>query len=359
METNPVYFYVNSIGPHGFFNIAEECAKENSATRVYLVRGGISESGKFIEEISSSLEKEGLSSQRFLSFYADETEGAYFPDIDVYIFDENRTFFHPSMLDCTHYTVDLGTCADKKMLFHNRFLIRDAMEREKNLLAKAVNFFSAAKSAGEDIERLSGEAVNAEKIERFVSRFIKREFGTVSTFSGKEIFRILISPTAKGMFFPENTLTKMCPKLYCIDDRTGTVSKLLISQIKESAMLCGFDVISLLAPFSEKAEHLIVPEIGLGIITSNDLHRFDGDCLRCISYTRFVESEKMKKHKTRIKFNITARKELMTQGYFLLGEAKKCREEYLEVYSRSYDRNKTKTLVDNTTREIKSFINCT
>ncbi|MBR3588843.1 MAG: hypothetical protein IKL16_04695 [Clostridia bacterium] len=359
METNPVYFYVNSIGPDGFFSVCKECMDENSATRVYLIRGGVSESGKFIEEVASSLEKEGLFSQHFLSFYGDETDGVYFPDIDVYIFDENKIFFQPSMIDCKHYTVDLGVCGDRKMLYRNSYIISDAKEREKKFLSKAVKFFSAAQSAGEDIERLSGDAVNAEKIERFVSRFIKRELGTVSTFSGKEYLRILTSPMPMGMIFPENTLTKMCPKLYCIDDRTGTVSKLLISQIKESAMLCGFDVISLLSPFSQKAEHLIVPEIGLGIITSDDLHHFEGDCFRRVSYTRFAESEKMKKHRSRIKFNVTARKELMTQGYFLLGEAKKCREEYLEVYSRSYNRDKIKSLADDTTREIISFVNCT
>lgn len=356
METNPVCFYVNSIGPDGFFSVCKKCMEEKSTTRVYLVRGGVSESGKFIEDVASSLEKEGLFAQHFLSFYADETDGVYFPDIDVYIFDENRIFIEPSMIDCRHYTIDLGICGDRKMLFHNRFIISDAREREKNILSKAVKFFSAAQNAGEDIERLSGDAVNAEKIERFVSRFIKREFGTVSTFSGKEYFRILTTPTPDGIVFPENTLTKMCPKLYCIDDRTGAVSKLLLSQIKESALLCGFDVISLLSPFSRKAEHLIVPEIGLGIITSDDLHHFEGDCFRRVSYTRFAESEKMKKHRSRIKFNVTARKELMTQGYFLLGEAKKCREEYLEVYSRSYNRDKVKSLVDDLIKELLSEI---
>ena len=359
METNPVYFYVNSVGPDGFFTVCKKCMEEKSTTRVYFVRGGVSESGRFIEDVALSLEKEGLFAQHFLSFYADETDGVYFPDIDVYIFDENRIFIEPSMIDCRQYTVDLGVSGDRKMLFHNSFIISDAIEREQKFLSKAIKFFSAAQSAGEDIERLSGDAVNAEKIERFVSRFIKREFGTVSTFSGKEYFRILTTPTPDGMVFPENTLTKMCPKLYCIDDRTGAVSKLLLSQIKESAMLCGFDVISLLSPFSRKAEHLIVPEIGLGIITSDDLHHFGGDCFRRISYTRFAESEKMIRHKSRIKFNVTARKELMTQGYFLLGEAKKCREEYLEVYSRSYNRDKIKSLAENTTREIMTFFNCT
>ena len=209
------------------------------------------------------------------------------------------------------------------------------------------------------MRRLSADAVNTEKVERFVSRFIKRELGTASAFSGKEYVRVLTSPTPEGMDFLSGTLTKMCPKLYCIDDKTGAVSELLISQIRESALVCGFDVISLLSPFSGKAEHLIVPEIGLGIITSDDLHPFSGDCLRRVSCTRFSENEKMRKHKSRISFNMTARKELVNQGYFLLDEARKCREEYLEIYSRSYDRDKIKSLAEKTTREIKSYISCT
>ena len=83
------------------------------------------------------------------------------------------------MPDCTHYTVDLGVCSDRKMLFNNRFLISEAMEKEKIFLSKATRFFSAVKSAGDDINRLSSETVNAEKVERFVSRFIKRELGLV------------------------------------------------------------------------------------------------------------------------------------------------------------------------------------
>lgn len=351
MEANPVCFYVNSTGPEGTFSVSGLCAENSRSTRVYLVRGGISESGKFIENITSSLEKEGFFAQHFLSVYGD-TEGAYFPDLDIYIFDGNTISFNITMPDCTHYTVDLGVCSDRKMLFNNRFLISEAMEKEKIFLSKATRFFSAVKSAGDDINRLSSETVNAEKVERFVSRFIKRELGTYSAFTGKEFFRILTPPTSDGIFFPQETLVRMCPKLYCIDDRTGAVSSLIIAQIRESAMLCGFDVISLLSAFTGKAEHLIIPEIGLGIISSDNLHPFRGDCFRRISYTRFTESEKMKKHKARIKFNIDAGKELMTQGCFLLGEAKKCREEYLEVYSRSYNREKIQSVAEDTIKEL-------
>ncbi len=362
MEANPVNFYVNTIGPDGFFSVCKNAAEDTDNTRVFLVRGGVSECSDFIGRVCSDIEKEGLFSQKFISFYGQESlDGAYFPDADVYIFDGNRTDFQISMPDCRQYTVDLGEAACKKELFLNKTLIYQAMKEEKKFLEKAVRFLSTVKSVGDDILRLSGDAVNTDKIERFVSRFIKKELGTLSSFTGREYFRILASVTPDGISFPENTLVRMCPKLYCIDDKTGAVASLLISQIRESAMLCGFDVVSLLSPFNRKSfpEHIIVPEIGLGVITSNQCHRYTGEAFRRVSASRFLDGEKMKKHRSRINFNLTAEKELLNQAFYLLGEAKKCREEYLEIYSRSYDREKINSLAEKTTREILSFISCT
>lgn len=358
MVTNPVYFYVNSIGPEGVFSVCSECLSDTTETRAYFVRGGIGESSDFIRNVTASLEKEGLFCQRFLSFYGERyLDGAYFPDIDVYIFDGNFVKCPVTLPDCRHYTVDLGVAARKKELFLNKILISQAMEEEKRFLKKAEKFLSTIKSIREDTLRLSCDAVNTDKIERFVSRFIKRELGTASSFTGREYFRMLTSFTPEGISFPENTLVKMCPKLYCIDDKTGTVSGSIVSQIRESAMLCGFDVVSLLSPFNKnnRSEHIIVPEIGLGIITSNNFHRYEGECFKRISSTRFLDSEKMKKHKARIGFNLNAEKELSGQAFYLLDEARKCREEYSEIYSRSYDKEKIQSLEKETVKEILSY----
>ena len=358
MVTNPVYFYVNSIGPEGVFSVCSECLSDTTDTRAYFVRGGIGESSDFIRNVTASLEKEGIFCQRFLSFYGERyLDGAYFPDIDVYIFDGNFVKCPVTLPDCRHYTVDLGVAARKKELFLNKILISQAMEEEKRFLKKAEKFLSTIKSIREDTLRLSCDAVNTDKIERFVSRFIKRELGTASSFTGREYFRMLTSFTPEGISFPVNTLVKMCPKLYCIDDKTGTVSGSIVSQIREGAMLCGFDVVSLLSPFNKnnRSEHIIIPEIGLGIITSNNFHRYDGECFKRISSTRFLDSEKMKKHKARIGFNLNAEKELSGQAFYLLDEARKCREEYSEIYSRSYDKEKIQSLEKETVKEILSY----
>lgn len=359
---NHALFFMNCPCDDGIFSLCERSAEESHNTRTYVVRGGIGISSGFIEKIASLAEKEGLISQRFLNFYGEDgLDGVYFPEIDVYIFDGNTFSFPMKLPDCRQYTVDLGVAANRKELFLNKALIEEAKREEEKYFSKAVKFLSTAKSVKNDIRQLTGSLVNADKVERFVSRFVKRELGTASAFSGREYFRILTAVTPEGVRLPEETLLSMCPKLYCIDDRTGTVSTLLVSLIRESALICGFDVINLISPFEENAcpEHVIMPELGLGVITSNESHPYKGDAFRKVSASRFFDSEKMKKHRSRIRFNLGAEKELLNQASYLLGECRKYRKEYSEIYSRSYDMGKIKSLADEVTREILSFISCT
>lgn len=356
-------FYTSALTGDGYFSLADKCTQDSPDTRTYLIRGGLSESSGFIENVCASLIREGLFAQRFLNPFDPElTDGAFFPDVDVYIFNGNfPNKFNAYMPDCRQYTVNLGACANKKELFLNKSLIGEAMENERKYILKAVRFLSTAKTVIDDTERLACDAVNVEKIERFVSRFIKKEFGTVSSFAGKEYFRFLTVLTPYGISFNENTLTKMCPKLYCVDDKIGFVSSLLISQIRESAVLCGFDVINLMSHISKNkdAEHIIVPELGLGIITSNEIHPYKGESFRRINSQRFFESEKINKHKTRVRFNLNAEKELLQQASFLMKEAKKYRDEYYEIYSRGFNKEKIQSLEKETVREILSYISCT
>lgn len=359
---NHALFFINCPCDNGIFSLCGRCSEESDSTRTYVVRGGVGISSRFIEKIASSVEKEGFVSQRFLNFYGEEgLDGVYFPEIDVYIFDGNTYTFPMKSPDCRQYTVDLGVSAERKELFLNKALIEEAKREEEKYFSKAVKFLSTAKSVKNDIKQLTGSAVNADKVERFVSRFVKRELGTVSDFSGREYFRILTSVTPDGVTLPGETLLSMCPKLYCIDDKTGTVSVILVSLIRESALLCGFDVINLLSPFENKIcpEHLIIPELGLGVITSNESHPYKADVFRRVNASRFFDSEKMKKHRSRIRFNLNAEKELLNQAAFLLGECRKFRGEYSEIYSRSYDMGKINSLADEVTREILSFISCT
>ena len=243
MISDSVYFYTDAVTPEGIFSLCKICSEDTSSTRTFLVRGSLNERFSFVENVCTSLEKEGIFSQKFLNvFDLQKLDGVYFPDIDVYLFSSD---FPLTMPDVRQYTIDLGIAANKKELFLNKELIREAQEREKKYIKKSAKFLLTARSVMEDNARLAGDCVNAEKIERFVSRFVKREFGTASSFSGKEYFRFLTAVTPSGCSFPESTLTNMCPKLYCIDDKLGFTSSLLMSQLRESALICGFDVINM------------------------------------------------------------------------------------------------------------------
>ncbi len=355
MAENDVCFYVNSVGPEGRVSVCQKCMSDTLSTRTYIVKGGVGVVSDFIENVVSSVKKEGLQVQRFLNFLNPNlTDGAYFPETDTYLFDSNISQIDPPLIGACQYTVDLSEAENKKELYLSRALISKGMDEEKRYFEKAVRFLSTVKTVRHDTLKLSYDSVNAEKTERFVSRFIKKELGTFSTYTGREYFRFLGSVTPEGVHVPKGTIENLCPKIYCIEDKTDVCATLLISQIRESALMCGFDVISLLSPFkAEKSpEHIIVPELGLGVITSNKTHPYEGECFRKISSTRFIDTEKMKKHSMRIKFNLNAEKELLNQACFLLGEARKNREEYSEIYRRYTDISSVKSIADRVKGEI-------
>ncbi len=361
MTENNICFYINSIGPDGLVSVCEKCANDTLSTRTYLIRGGIGVTSDFIEKIAASLQKEGLRVERFLNFADSKPDGAYFPEIDTYLFDANKTDIPSPMIGSCQYTVDLGVAENKKELYLSRALIEKSKSEEEKYIQKAVRFLSTVKSVRDDSLKLSFESVNAEKVERFVARLVKKEFGTFSSYTGREYFRFLGSVTPDGIHIPEVTIKAMCPKVYCIEDKTDACSSLIISQIKDNALLCGFDVISLLSPFNaeKNPEHLIVPELGLGIITSNKSHKYSSDCFKKISSARFTDSEKMRKHMSRIKFNLNAEKELLNQACYLLGEAQKRREEYLQIYKKYTDLNEVNQCVEKLKAELLSYISCT
>lgn len=359
MENNNVYFYINSLGCNGKISLCNECIRDSPLTRAYLVRGGTGVKSQFIKDVSSSLMKEGLKAQLFLNFLdSSRLDGAYFPEIDTYLLDADFSYIHSPLIGSCQYNVDLGQAEDKKELYSCRALILKAMSDEEKYVNKAVKFLSTVKSIRDDTVKISNDSVNAEKTERFVSRLVKKEFGSFSQYPGREYFRFLSSVTPDGIRLPESTFQKMCPKIYIIEDKTNVVSRLLLTQIRDNALLCGFDVISLLNPLEKgkSPEHLIVPELGLGIFTSNRNHKYSGEYFKKISSTRFVDSEKIKNHKTRINFNLGAEKELLNQAYFLLDKAKTYRDEYLNIYERHTDMNKIKEISDKLKTEMLSYI---
>lgn len=348
--------YLSAQTADGLKSFFESVYEPFCGRRYFLVTGA---SGKirsdFISSVAETVGKEGFHRETVLSaFDSEKIDGVIFDEIDVCICDisamGNIDF---SVCDCAQYIVDLGETCDRTALYEKReeiFSVRDDVESH---LCKCRKFLGAALSMSDDTRRIVGKSLNAEKLEKFVARFVRKEFGTVSQNSGKLSKRLISALSPEGIATQYDTIKSACARIYVLDDEFDIVSDALINQIKDAAVLCGYDVI--LCPDCidpEKSRHVIIPQLSLCFFTSDSLCKWDDEYTKKVNYTRFVDRETVKCHKNRIRFNNDAIEELICQASVNL-EIVKCDFDRLDdIYDGYCEKEKINEYVENTTDQI-------
>src|SRR5690606_26753651 len=132
---------------------------------------------------------------------------------------------------------------------------------------------------------------DVEKILRYAVKFSFRELKPVSDKKGNEGIRFLSSVTPKGIFIFNDTASLLCERLIIIKDEWGASSRILLAQIRSLALSAGYDIITCYCPLApnEKIEHIFIPSLGLGFVTSNHWHSFDIPSYRTIHAQRFTD----------------------------------------------------------------------
>lgn len=218
---------------------------------------------------------------------------------------------------------------------------------------RCCRFLAAAGSLLNDSYRIAAEYVDTAKAARYVQRLSEREFGAAKAERrGKETVRFLSALTNEGIVAFENTPAALCERLYIIDDDCGAVSRILLNALRSNALAAGYDIISCYCVSSpyEKLEHMLIPQLGLGFLTSNRYHLFDIPCYRHIHAKRFLDADGMRSKKQRLSFNRKAAGELLDEAARLLAEAKEVHDELEGCYTPAVDfakvEEKTKFVID-------------
>ncbi|MCR5484849.1 MAG: hypothetical protein K6F09_04580 [Clostridiales bacterium] len=120
--------------------------------------------------------------------------------------------------------------------------------------------------------------------------------------------------------------------------------------VRRYALGSGLDVISCPSPLfpDEAPRHLIIPDISLGILTSDSLNRLDmPGCVKARS-SRFTDNAKLKEFKQRISFSLRTVNELLDEAIISLRDALSTHDELEKLYIEAIDFDK----VDEETKKI-------
>lgn len=350
-------FFLGASSPQGFASRFSEISNIKDGWHLYIIKGGPG-SGKssFIHTAAAALE--GYDDNiEFVRCASDPKsyDAAIFNNLKIAIVDGTRPHvIEPSYLGAYETVISLCDLLDYDKLMDNREAVVALTDENRAINDRSNRFVGAACKLIGDSFRIAMEATDSVKIGKYAKRFANREFKrNCKDKKGGNVSRFLTGITPDGLLLFENTANCYCDRVYVIMDNYGASSRVLLNAMRSNANEAGYDTISCYCPSApfEKIDHLFIPELGIGFMTSNKWHPVNFEPYARINFRRFTDMEYIKNHKQRLSFNYKASRELIDESIKLKGEARSVYMKLEKYYSSAMDFSKMDEYID---RFIKS-----
>lgn len=343
-DISALHFFLSANTPQGFVSRFDYLADPYKKEKLYVIKGGPG-SGKssFMKGIAAALLAKGEAVE-LIHCSSDPTslDGIICRGRGIAVCDGTPPHaIEPKYPGVFESVVNLYDLLDEEQLTAHSSEIIELFTLNKNLHERATRFLSAAGSLLGDSYRLTLEHTDIGKIAKYATRLSLKEFRPKTGRKGAESVRFLSAVTVGGdMMFTESA-KRLAKRLYIIDDEHGAVARLLLLALRGEALDAGYDIITCYCPMSpyDKIEHLFIPELGVGFMTSNKFHKLDLEAFRTIHTQRFTDKEKLAEKKQRLNFNRKAAKELLGEASKLITDAKGIHDQLEKYYVDAMDFN--------------------
>ena len=323
---NGADFYLGSNTPGGYYSLFDELYDPYGGWRVYIVKGGPGTGiSRMMKQIASKCAESDLLPERIWSPSDPQSlDALIFNSVRVCIADGTPPHaLEPRFPGAVETTLNLGEFWDAERLYENRDEIIRLTTEYSAMQRRCIRFLEAALSLKNDVLRIALQYTDAEKIERYASRLAARKFGLPKGRVGTEKRRMLGAVTPSGIDFKGGTIESLCDDITVIEDDYGAASQVLTGLIRGYALGNGLDVISCICPMNTGGtpEHLLIPEIGFALVTSNSRHPLEFKGASRIRASRFTDNAVMREHKCRVSFSRRTEGELIDEAAVSLANA--------------------------------------
>lgn len=352
---NTIKFFLGTSTPHGFVSCYQQSYNIDDYDFICIIKGGPCKQA-FINRVASKLLPYDKQTEYiFSSLNPSCCDGVIFHTLRAAIFDGSAPHtLEPRYYDAFETLLPLGEFCDKDFIRNNKAEIMQLTDSNANLYERCVRFVNAAGSLLDDTYSLALACTDDNKIGAFCERTLSREIKHTRPQKAKERSRFLSAITPDGILLFENTVGYYCTQLYVIEDEFGAASNLILQRMKDGAMKCGYDVICCWCPFApfQKLEHVFVPDLGLGFVTSNHWHSIQSNDARTIHSRRFTSLEALSVRKQRISFNKRATNELIDAAQTILKQSQEITGKLEHIYTQSLDLDRMNQTADETADHI-------
>ena len=359
MPTEPqVRFYLGANSPAGFYSLYDELIDPSEARRILILKGGAG-CGKstLMGQVARQAEEKGLSVEYIpCSGDPDSLDAIVLPEKRAAVVDGTAPHVvEPRLPGVVERYVNLGDCYDFQGLSARRGELQEAMKGYKECYAGAYRCLTAAAELERNLRGMVTTAEVEAKVAKRAAGVARRELRKIHGEPGRVVRRFLSAVTHRGVLCEYETVEKLCKRIYELDDTFG-LGHPFLTQLLERAVAAGYDVIACPSPMEpQRLEHLIVPGLSLGFVTSAPRMQYTGRPCRRVHLDAMADREAVRGNRARLRFGRKVASALVDEAVEHLAQAKK-RHDLLEaIYNPYVDFGQVRGMATRAAEELLSL----
>lgn len=340
MNEMSVRTFLSANSPTGFWSLYPELLKDK---KTYIIKGGPG-TGKssLMKKVAATAYRSGFFTEYiYCSSDPQSLDAVYIPELNTVVCDGTAPHTSdPAYAGSEGGIVNVGQCWDEKKLIAAKDDIRGFSDKIKKSYDRAYRYLLASSSAYSDVKKIASQYINKEKLQRFISDFtavIPHKEGCKPAQK-----RFLSSFSPEGFLTFKDTVYS-AEKVYIINDRYSIASSVLEACTNAASAYDKYVFYDPLSP--SDILHLLIPDLGIAIVTENIFTGFEPQNTRRINFSRFL-NEDISIEKNKIKFAQKLAKICAEEAINSITHAKRLHDDLEEIYISAMDFNGVGKITD-------------
>lgn len=276
------HMYPGNNTPEGFFSYYQYILSQEEANRIICIKGGPGV-GKstFMKRIGEEMLEDGHDLD-FMHCSSDNNslDGIVIRDMKIALIDGTSPHvvdpINPGAVDSI---IHLGDFWNEDGIRKNKQSVVATNKKVQSLFGKTYNYISAAGKMYDNLASIQEEGLKKEELYKQAARILHEELAhkEIGTRHGdvKKYFASAITPNGITSYL--DSLITGYSKVYVLHVPIGLSGEKLLQLFMEGSLSRGFDVECYYCPMkpATKLEHLLVPNLSIAFISSNQYHTPD------------------------------------------------------------------------------------
>ena len=333
-------FFLGANAPMGFYSLYGELIDPHTDNKLYIIKGGAG-CGKssFMKAIGKGMTDASLDVEYIhCSADPDSLDAIYIPHLKTaYVDGTAPHVIEPRYPGVVEEYLNLGEFYDTEALKTKKAEVIPRADSYQSLYWRAYQCICAAGGVLEDRNAHLIDDMLIAAVKKRTRGIISREIGKKKNLAGTIRRRFLGALTPQGQVTFFDTANMQADRVYHLDNTLG-LAHYMLDDIVSAASKAGHDVILCPAPMNpDHWEHLLIPALRLAFLSSNNQVRYTGSVYRHIRLDAMTDKERLKAHKTRLRFSKKVSALLLDEAVSTLASAKQIHDELEQIYNPHVD----------------------